>query len=93
MVTATVTSKGQVTIPAEVRQRLGIEAGDRLLFSVDGAELRVQVVKQRSLSDFFGCLPATRAYPGMDVIRDEAGQALGEELLRKLECDEAGAHT
>lgn len=32
MSTATVTSKGQITIPAEVRRRLGIGAGDRLEF-------------------------------------------------------------
>ena len=32
MPTATVTSKGQVTIPVEVRQRLGIEAGTRVQF-------------------------------------------------------------
>lgn len=32
MPTATVTSKGQVTIPAEVRERLGIEAGTRVDF-------------------------------------------------------------
>lgn len=32
MPTATVTSKGQVTIPVEVRERLGIEAGTRVQF-------------------------------------------------------------
>jgi AbrB family looped-hinge helix DNA binding protein len=32
MSTATVTSKGQVTIPADVRQRLGIASGDRVEF-------------------------------------------------------------
>jgi len=32
MTTATITSKGQVTIPAEVRQRLGLGAGDRIEF-------------------------------------------------------------
>jgi AbrB family looped-hinge helix DNA binding protein len=32
MPTATVTTKGQVTIPKEVRKRLGIETGDRLSF-------------------------------------------------------------
>lgn len=32
MPTATVTSKGQVTIPIEVRERLGIEAGARVQF-------------------------------------------------------------
>lgn len=32
MPTATVTSKGQVTIPIEVRERLGIETGTRVQF-------------------------------------------------------------
>jgi antitoxin PrlF len=32
MTTATVTSKGQITIPAEVRQALQVEPGDRVEF-------------------------------------------------------------
>jgi AbrB family looped-hinge helix DNA binding protein len=32
MTTATLTGKGQVTIPAEVRQRMGLGAGDRIEF-------------------------------------------------------------
>lgn len=32
MATATVTSKGQVTIPAQVRASLGLDAGDRIEF-------------------------------------------------------------
>jgi AbrB family looped-hinge helix DNA binding protein len=32
MPSATVTSKGQVTIPVQVRSALGIEAGDRIEF-------------------------------------------------------------
>jgi AbrB family looped-hinge helix DNA binding protein len=32
MATATMTSKGQVTIPAEVRQRMGLASGDRIEF-------------------------------------------------------------
>lgn len=32
MTTATITSKGQVTIPKDVRVRLGIDAGDRVEF-------------------------------------------------------------
>jgi len=32
MATATVTSKGQITIPAEVREKLGLRAGTRVRF-------------------------------------------------------------
>ncbi len=32
MATATLTSKGQITIPLKVRQRLGLDAGDRVEF-------------------------------------------------------------
>lgn len=32
MSTAVLTSKGQVTIPAEVRRRMGIDTGDRIEF-------------------------------------------------------------
>ncbi len=32
MSTATITSKGQVTIPVSVRQRLGVQPGDRVGF-------------------------------------------------------------
>jgi AbrB family looped-hinge helix DNA binding protein len=34
MSTATLTTKGQVTIPKEVREHLGIDTGDRLSFVV-----------------------------------------------------------
>lgn len=32
MTTSTMTSKGQVTIPLDVRRRLGLDAGDRIEF-------------------------------------------------------------
>lgn len=38
---ARVMSKGQVTIPKNVRAALGIETGDRVTFIVDGANVRV----------------------------------------------------
>jgi antitoxin PrlF len=32
MTTATLTSKGQITIPAEIREALGVDTGDRVEF-------------------------------------------------------------
>jgi antitoxin PrlF len=33
--TATMTSKGQITVPIEVRHRLGLRQGDRVAFDVE----------------------------------------------------------
>ena len=38
---ARVMSKGQVTIPKNVRTALGVDTGDRVTFIVDGNEVRV----------------------------------------------------
>lgn len=38
---ARVMSKGQVTIPKDVRAALGIDVGDRVTFIVDGTEVKV----------------------------------------------------
>jgi AbrB family looped-hinge helix DNA binding protein len=40
-VTAKVTSKGQITIPVEVRRSLGVKAGDRLRFERNNGGFRV----------------------------------------------------
>jgi len=53
MTTATITSKGQVTIPKDVRNRLGIGTGDRVefieiqdgVFQIVAATQDVQVLK------------------------------------------------
>ncbi|MBY0463640.1 MAG: AbrB/MazE/SpoVT family DNA-binding domain-containing protein, partial [Burkholderiales bacterium] len=41
MSTATVTSKGQVTIPLAVRQALGLQAGSQLDFLLEPGGIRV----------------------------------------------------
>ncbi|HEX7185207.1 MAG TPA: AbrB/MazE/SpoVT family DNA-binding domain-containing protein [Thermoanaerobaculia bacterium] len=35
MAASTLTSKGQITIPKEVRDRLGVQEGDRIVFQFD----------------------------------------------------------
>jgi len=63
MATATVTSKGQITLPKEVRDRLGLKRGDRVDFSVD-ADGNVQMrLARRSVSELFGCLERPDSAP------------------------------
>jgi AbrB family looped-hinge helix DNA binding protein len=46
MGTVSVTSKGQVTIPKRVRQALGIRAGSKVEFDLDGGGARLRLVKK-----------------------------------------------
>lgn len=58
--TATVTSKGQVTFPAEARRRLGIHAGTKLEFIIRGDD-RLEVVRiGGSVRDLRAALPKPR---------------------------------
>ncbi len=45
---ARITSKGQITVPREVRRLLGVREGDRLMFESDGKGIRVRPVRSRS---------------------------------------------
>ena len=50
---ATVTSKGQITIPKEVRQRLDVEAGEKVLFRFDeDGSVRLVVVPADPMDRF-----------------------------------------
>ncbi len=67
---------GKITIPLEIRQRLGLREGDELLFSLEGNELRLRPVKSQRLSEFRGALPVTVPYPGKEAIRQQVAEAL-----------------
>jgi AbrB family looped-hinge helix DNA binding protein len=84
MALARVPTKGQVTIPAEVRKALDIGEGDDLLFEVvEAGEARIRVLKRQRLSNLYGALLDTRPYPGKEAVRTELGQGLGERLARQ----------
>jgi AbrB family looped-hinge helix DNA binding protein len=68
MSAATLTSKGQTTIPKDIREGLGLRTGDRLefhLLSNGSASMRV---KRGTLKDFVGILHR----PGMVAVSHEA---------------------
>jgi AbrB family looped-hinge helix DNA binding protein len=79
---ATITSKGQITIPKEVRQALQVKENDQLLFTIEGDRAVVTPLRRRPLTSFRGALPATRPYPGMEAIREELHRELGERIAK-----------
>jgi len=45
---ATLTSKGQVTIPLAIREALGLSPGTQLSFELNGGELRVRAISKKT---------------------------------------------
>lgn len=45
---AKITSKGQITLPRDVRHALGVKPGDKIVFERDGGEVRVRPAKNKS---------------------------------------------
>jgi len=77
---ATITSKGQVTIPKEIRQALQLSKSDQVLFVVEGDRAMLIPLHRRPLASFRGALPATRPYPGQEAIRQEIQKELGDKF-------------
>lgn len=62
-VPATVTSKGQVTLPRSVREALGLKEGDRVLFRV--LEGRAVLAKVPDFLELAGAVPVPPAKRGL----------------------------
>lgn len=78
MSTASVTSKGQVTIPAKIRQLLSIQPGDRLFFESAGQEVRIRVVPRRRVVDFLGAFKTSEPFPGTQTVREKVAESLAK---------------
>ena len=78
---AILTSKGQLTVPKDVRERLGLKSGDRVVFEFEEDSVRLKIEKRRSLEELRGSLPTTREYPGKDAERRAAREHVVREAL------------
>jgi antitoxin PrlF len=67
MTIATMTSKGQMTLPKSVRDRLGLQAGDRVEF-VETQQGFLVLPLKRELSAIKGILPRPRKPVSIDAM-------------------------
>ena len=67
---ATVTSKGQVTIPAEIRRAMGLTAGERVVFTQLDDGTTVFRAKTRSIMELRGILKHARSTKRRVSVKD-----------------------
>jgi antitoxin PrlF len=63
MAISTVTSKGQVTIPKKIREKLNLRSGDKLDFRIEDDDSVHIYALARSVEDVFGMFAEKTAQP------------------------------
>ena len=79
---ATISTKGQLVIPSQLRKALHLQAGDKLSFSLEGGKLvlqREQLKRARLHRGKFG-RPGLVAPPGAPPMTPDRAKAILNEL-------------
>jgi AbrB family looped-hinge helix DNA binding protein len=71
---ATLTAKGQVTVPKAVREALGLRQGDQLSWELEDGSVRVRAIAPLDLTYL----------KGLDATLQEWGSAADDEAFREL---------
>ncbi|MCW5590852.1 MAG: AbrB/MazE/SpoVT family DNA-binding domain-containing protein [Burkholderiales bacterium] len=79
MPTATVTSKGQITIPKSVREGLGVDAGDRVEFVESTKGVYTVVAVSRDVRELKGLI----AKPARPVTVEAMKRAIAKRASRR----------
>lgn len=90
---ATLTSKGQITLPKSVRQVLGVDAGSKLAFEVRDGEVVVRRAgaehEDPAVGAFLGLIEADiRAGRRVQSLPNDLARAMVENARRPVDLDE-----
>jgi antitoxin PrlF len=84
---ATMTSKGQVTIPREIRERLRVRRGQKLRFTIETDNRVVMTPLFTRLSELAGILPKAKRTATIEEMNEAIGDAAVERFRRALRRD------
>lgn len=83
MVRARLSSKGQLTIPLEIRKRYGLNTGDEVEFVAEERGPYMVPLKRKNLMDLYGTIKVSGQSLGIKREREIAGKALAARFARK----------
>ncbi len=79
---STLTSKGQITVPKEIRMFLNVKPGEKVNFLVENGQVILKPIK--ALQDFRGCVDS-KGKGDIAEERRQAKAAVGRRVLEELE--------
>ena len=84
MPTATMTSKGQITVPADVRAQFGLKTGARVDFIVNGAGELVMRPRTGDIRAIRGAISWNGPSVSIEMMNEVIGEAAAEAFKRDL---------
>lgn len=82
MIASTITSKGQITIPKEIRDKFHLKAHDRLLFKPEADRIIIKPVTGTIL-DIKGAFPI-KAKIGFEKLRAKMEKEIARKTIREM---------
>jgi AbrB family looped-hinge helix DNA binding protein len=89
MPSATVTSKGQITIPSEIRKAFNISSGDEIIFFDLGNGQVAFRPRTGSIRDLKGIVPKLDYVPTIEELDEGIAAAVEDEYLASVRRDPA----
>lgn len=82
MITSKLTSKGQTTVPIEIRRQLNLSPKQKLIWELqpDGT---ITVRPQPSILDLFGVMRTDVPFPGTKEEKEAGQQAIADEAIKE----------
>ena len=79
---ATLTSKGQLTLPKAIRDHFSLHEGDHVLLDLQGDRVEMRVLPKLSIDQIFNNLPVTDQ-PALE--EHQISELYGQHRLERLE--------
>jgi AbrB family looped-hinge helix DNA binding protein len=86
---SSVSPKGQVTIPQDLRIRLGLKPKDRVVFELEEDGIKIRPAQSRLLRHF-GTVTPNRRPEDLRALRADFEQGVADELLAKMASEREG---
>jgi AbrB family looped-hinge helix DNA binding protein len=80
---STITSKGQITLPSEVRRHLGVTTSDKIAFVIEDEGVRIKPVT-RTVASLYGSVSPLPGCESLDF-EHQIEEALAEEAAQFVE--------
>jgi antitoxin PrlF len=84
--TTKVSSKGQLTIPKPVRDRLGLKPGTQVLLTLHEGRVEMQPISG-DIQHWRGALKGAGQDMDLEQVREQVRKAVAEEVIREMQGD------